>query len=458
MAAPQAKAEQTAKDLVPLVVLSRGEQVLRKEYPTEKFSFGSSEKANLQLKASGVPLLHPLLIPNKKSLFVYVREGMEGELLKQDRRINLTDLLSMGVLPVKDGLHAITLEPRMQLSLTFGEHKLTIGFAPRPPPVVAEAAPVKPARIPVRPARPRLKLAPTFKFVQIEAEGTSQRTFALSFFLTLAFYLAVLSLLKFSIRYVPPRDVIAEAPPTRIAKLIVPEEKKPEPVLDEPETKVEDKPEDKPDEKQAKPPPSAEQQREVAKKQARKIGLVAVLASSGGGMARNIQAVSASLSDVLGNRLTSNADEGDATLKGVDAFGDSGGVDGSLDGLKRIKGRNLKASRDSIENPTVAGEAAGDQRRSYGAIAARMRQYMAGLRIVYKRLLREHPSAEGKISFKFTIKADGTVSNVQSASSSFRAYPTFEKDLADRISKIIFDPIPKGDVTVEFPFIFTPAS
>jgi len=457
MAAPQAKAEQTAKDLVPLVTLSRGEQVLRKEYPAGKFSFGSSEKASLQLKAPGVPPLHPLLMPGKKGIFVYVRDGMEGELFKQGRNINLADLLSMGVLPSKDGLYAITLEPQMQLTLVFGEHKLTIAFGPKPAPVVAEVPPAKPARIPVRPARPRLKLAPTFKFVQIEAEGTSQRMFAMSFFATVAAYVAVLMLLRFSVRFVPPRDVIAEAPPSRIAKLIVPEEKKAEPVP-EPEMKLEEEKEKLDEKKEDKPPPSAEQQRQVAKKQAQKIGLVAVLASSGGGMARNIQAVSASLSDVLGNRLTSNADEGDATLKGVDAFGDSGGVDGSLEGLKRIKGKNLTASRDAVDNPTVAGEAAGDQRRSYGAISARMRQYMSGLRIVYKRLLREHPTAEGKISFKFTIKADGTVANVQVASSSFRAYPTFEKDLTDRIAKILFDAIPKGDVTVEFPFIFTPAS
>ncbi|MEW6774862.1 MAG: TonB family protein [Bdellovibrionota bacterium] len=465
MAEPtSAAASGAASDLVPTVVLTRGDQILRREYPSDKLSIGTSAEAQLQFQAAGLPAVHPLLVPSKKGIFVYLREGMGGTVSREGQKHNIAELIASGKLPAKDGLYALSLEKGTQAALVFGDHTLHIGFGPKQPSVAPRSQPASTAPRAAKGAKPRrvrhkLVLRPDLRFAEIPSVVISPRAFWSILSIVTLFYAGLLISFKYWVQFAPKQDAIVAAPPPRIAKLIIPEEKKPEPVpveeLPQEEVPTEEKPEEaKPAE--AKP---TEQKRAEAKQQVKKLGLVQVLGSSGGGVAANVQTVMDSLANVFSaGALTTNPNEGDAALKNLENLGGSGGIDDAIAGLKGVKSTKLQAQAEKVDSSVVQGEGANDVKRSREVIHNRVRQYMSGFKILYKKLIREHPTAQGTITFRFTIKADGTVGDVKVLSSAFKAYSQFEKDMADRIAKMQFDPIPKGDVTVEYPFLFTPSS
>ena len=81
---------------------------------------------------------------------------------------------------------------------------------------------------------------------------------------------------------------------------------------------------------------------------------------------------------------------------------------------------------------------------------------MAQLRYCYQRELTKNPNLGGKITVKFVIAKDGTVSSATTKTSTMNN-PAVESCINGRFMKFQF-PEPKGGgiVIVSYPFIFSP--
>ena len=81
---------------------------------------------------------------------------------------------------------------------------------------------------------------------------------------------------------------------------------------------------------------------------------------------------------------------------------------------------------------------------------------MAQIRYCYQQQLTKNPSLGGKISIKFVIAKDGTVSSASTKSTTMNN-AAVEGCIAGRFLKFQF-PEPKGGgiVMVTYPFIFSP--
>ncbi|MCB0218153.1 MAG: TonB family protein [Chrysiogenetes bacterium] len=98
--------------------------------------------------------------------------------------------------------------------------------------------------------------------------------------------------------------------------------------------------------------------------------------------------------------------------------------------------------------------------RTPETIAATVRRYNSGFKVLYNRLLRENPNVRaGSVRVIFSIDPTGLVHDVSILSSDFSDCPEFETELIKRIPRIKFAPVPgDSDSVVEFPLRFSPGT
>ena len=98
---------------------------------------------------------------------------------------------------------------------------------------------------------------------------------------------------------------------------------------------------------------------------------------------------------------------------------------------------------------------------SFGAldkalIDAVVKRNMAQIKYCYQRELTKNPSLSGKVTVKFTIAKDGSVSSAMTKSSSM-ANPSVESCINARFMRFQFpEPLGGGLVVVSYPFLFSP--
>ncbi|MBD3344847.1 MAG: TonB family protein [Chitinivibrionales bacterium] len=110
-----------------------------------------------------------------------------------------------------------------------------------------------------------------------------------------------------------------------------------------------------------------------------------------------------------------------------------------------------------IQRPeSIEGAASSNAKRDNGAINRVVGSHKTSIRMSYEKYLKRNPGLAGKITVRFTIAAAGRIIEVQILENT-----TGSKDLARDISRKMkmwrFDPISDGDVTVTYPFVFSPA-
>ncbi|MFC1889491.1 TonB family protein [Thermodesulfobacteriota bacterium] len=93
--------------------------------------------------------------------------------------------------------------------------------------------------------------------------------------------------------------------------------------------------------------------------------------------------------------------------------------------------------------------------RSASEISKIVQNYLGGLRYLYKKYLRQDPALKGKIQVRFLIEASGVVSETSLVDSSLGNF-ALEQAILKRIRTWKFPQIPKGEVTVTYPFVFLP--
>jgi TonB family protein len=110
-----------------------------------------------------------------------------------------------------------------------------------------------------------------------------------------------------------------------------------------------------------------------------------------------------------------------------------------------------KVELNRVDN--IQGEAAADASRSMQALTRELRKHQPRLKRVYENYLKRNPDLAGKIVIKFTIEADGSVSDVKVISSDLNNRE-LERDLIRRIKRIKFKSA-SGKITIEWPLIFS---
>jgi TonB family protein len=208
------------------------------------------------------------------------------------------------------------------------------------------------------------------------------------------------------------------------------------------------------------------QKREAMKKQLDNVGLFAELTAGSGGGKGSGRAVQ----DLIGN-MDASASISNMSLSGESfAAKKSESVGGTLSGRRgeRTEGgtigtSSLEAASTStlksegqvamskLEN--VVGDAAADASRDIKTLNKVLQRYQPRLKKVYEDFLKKNPDLSGKIVFKLTIEADGSVSNVVIVSSELKD-SELERNLVRYVERIKFDAA-SGKLTIEWPIVFS---
>jgi TonB family protein len=141
-------------------------------------------------------------------------------------------------------------------------------------------------------------------------------------------------------------------------------------------------------------------------------------------------------------------------------LGGGGGIEDLLSGLEEQGGSggelDLKKSYVTISSPSgITGAGASSGQRQSNVIRSIVESHRVGIEYAYKKYLKSDPTLSGKITVQFTISAGGSVTSVSVISSSI-GLSSLESDIVSQIYSWRFPPITEGNVTVIYPFVFTP--
>ena len=110
-----------------------------------------------------------------------------------------------------------------------------------------------------------------------------------------------------------------------------------------------------------------------------------------------------------------------------------------------------------IQRPeSIEGSASSNVKRNNKAINKIVASHKASIRMSYEKYLNRIPNLAGKITIRFTISPLGRVIKVQIVENTTNN-KDLEKDIVRKVKMWRFDKIPKGDVTVTYPFVFRPS-
>jgi TonB family protein len=117
------------------------------------------------------------------------------------------------------------------------------------------------------------------------------------------------------------------------------------------------------------------------------------------------------------------------------------------------------SKRGSIQykKPEIIGEASNSAKRADEAINQVVRKNHNSIKISYERELKKNPQLAGKITIRFVIEEDGTVSEVEIMESTMNC-PAMERSIQSQIKRWKFEPLSSGSgsTSVTYPFVFQP--
>jgi len=294
------------------------------------------------------------------------------------------------------------------------------------------------------------------------------------------FFLAVLGislLLHFSgatciVLQPPPveRELTLDELPDRFARVLIPQQiEPPKPVEtaqtgDEENKDADEKKSDAGEKKADRPAPGPQNRAELEKKVASK-GLLKILGSSGG--------MGGALEDVLGSgtgagdieaALAGAGGVGVATADAIGAGGPRGGGSGeaaSIGELGTSGGGDVKLA--SKKDATVSGRVrdaapevdSADVDRD--ALARYVKARIKAIQSCYEKELKRNPTLKGKVVVRFTITPSGRANDVEIEENSV-GNEAVASCIRTYIRGWVFPFKPSDDVSVAYPFVFSPAS
>lgn len=131
-------------------------------------------------------------------------------------------------------------------------------------------------------------------------------------------------------------------------------------------------------------------------------------------------------------------------------------IDDLIAGVGQAESVNLtKKGEFIIQRPeSIEGAASSDARRDNNAINEIVSSHKASIRMTYEKFLKRDPSLAGKVTVRFTIISSGSVTNITIIENT-TGNAEFEQEIIRKMAFWKFDPIPEGEVTVSYPFVFS---
>jgi len=191
-----------------------------------------------------------------------------------------------------------------------------------------------------------------------------------------------------------------------------------------------------------------------------KIGPGGTVADMLGGGAGDIDSILSGLGGLKTSGLSSSGTGGGGGFGLGGGLGLGGGIaniDDLISGMGGSGGETVKLKKEGgvkISGPSgITGAGSTSGQRTSAIIRSVVESHRSGIEYTYKKYLKSNPILQGKLVVQFVISASGQVTNVQVISSSL-GMPSLEKDVVNLIYGWRFPPIPEGDVTVLYPFVF----
>lgn len=167
------------------------------------------------------------------------------------------------------------------------------------------------------------------------------------------------------------------------------------------------------------------------------------------------------LSKMTGLRKTDNPEVLNATLvKSKDvAIEHKQEIEDLITTMTAAKSVDLvKRGEFIIQKPeSIEGAASQSAKRDNTAINGVVASHKTSIRMSYENCLKRNPTLAGKVTVRFTISAAGIVSSITILENT-TGNTDLEQEIKNKIRNWRFDAIDEGDVTVTYPFVFTPAA
>jgi TonB family protein len=140
------------------------------------------------------------------------------------------------------------------------------------------------------------------------------------------------------------------------------------------------------------------------------------------------------------------------------AVNQTASIDNLISGISQAKAADLAKQGDFvIQKPeSIEGAASASAKRDTRAINDVVLSHKAGIRMSYDKFFKRDPSLQGKITVRFTIAADGSVTNVEVVENT-TGNSELENEIVRKVKMWKFEPVPEGDATVTYPFVFRPS-
>jgi outer membrane biosynthesis protein TonB len=447
------KTDSTSK--VPRFAVIQGGKVIEDRIldKHQSVNVGSEPKNTIVVPLGDLPKAHTILEWKGAGYSLLFTDKMDGKVSVQanGEKVSFDTLKTSGTAKKRGDVFELPLNEGSKGSVSLGEVTLLFQFVTPPKPVA-------PLQLP--------SAAKGSFFTTID------RTFSgiLAAFLLVEFSGAY----ALSLRKINDDEITLDELPDRFVKLVVPEKPKEPPKDDKPKevAKTDEPKADKPKEvaKADKPKEAPTKSHEEVVKKVQSSGILAILGSTANGkgipgldvnsLAKGLDAHSASealsgakgLSTADGDMVGARGGDGPRGGKTGEAvgIGKVGTEGGTADNTGEKKAVNISGHVTDAE-PDVSGDVDREGLARY--VKARLKSIQS----CYERELKRNSSLKGKIVVRFTIGSNGRTKEVEIDENKLGS-----DEVGNCIRTIIktwtFPFKPESDVTLSYPFVFSPAS
>ncbi len=430
---------------------------------------GSALRIGGDLAPAGSPFPqgHALVALQGGAVVLRLAPGMDLKLSKGNTVATLAELKAKGFTVAAEGMETMRLPQGASAEVSLGGWSLHIGEAAVAAPVAAPQA-AAPRAVPAGAAGGGVLAGDLLAAYRIFSE-TRFSTFMKVAVVSLLVHLLIM--IFFSTRVIVNDPFQTAEIPERFAKFIAPVEEEPKPVEQAPAKRSEAPKEEAPvqeaapaENAPAEGAKSDSERKAEIKEKVKKTGLLAIIGSKGSNGALRDVLSEGGLNSDLDKALDSMKGSGLGVAKtgsdlklggtrGGDSYGtaDIGAINTGGPG----RGADLgKKQATQVQSDIATGEITASGALDSAAIAAVVKSKLSGIKYCYEKELKNNPKLSGKVLVAFTIGETGDVVSYSVLNSTL-GNAEAEQCMLRMIRRWKF-PAPKGgQVTVEYPFIFT---
>lgn len=431
--------------------------VIRKD---EKFTIGHQLDNDLRLQDKRYPKRYELISQTNGNFYLNVCSFVDGEISTENSKLKIRDLMRQDMLPKRGGIYYIKLTPNLRGTVKIGDVKINFLF--------------KAIKV------PQLVLPPSMMAVYSWRRATLKsltQDLPFKFIFLIIFLINVLILHSFK-DYVAPNGTKANIAKIteRLARFITRPTKEMIALENNTLSSMMETTESTGDSKVNANKSSSQKSRERGNSGAKRgnpaasAGLLGLIAGTGSsdnassivdalvnkGLVADLNKIVSGGSNL---KVTNGGDNKDALdpLDQLIGTGGSGGIDDFLSSLEDdVPQVELKkhAQVNLVKPSKITGSKEAMGQRTEQSIWSIVSTRQGAIKYLYEKYLKRNPNLRGKVTIEFTIGANGFVVNSRIIESTVNN-PDFERELVSLVKRLKFDPIPSGNVTTVFPFVFS---